>query len=103
VSHTPGPWTAESYPSIKHPNGVWYIKGPAEEDYEGWTNPADARLIAAAPVLLAALEQIAGLSAGLQGLRADSMMMRGVSPVKLIGDARDIARAAIAKATGEPA
>lgn len=61
MSHTPGPWRFEirtDYPN-DHVNGIW---GPGGEEIvvtdSGYYPPtiADARLIAAAPDLLAALK-----------------------------------------------
>jgi hypothetical protein len=84
VSYTPGPWEAKSYPSVDYPDGVWYVEGPVQaEEVDGLANGADARLIAAAPELLEALEQIARL----ERWQAED------------GEASEIARVAIAKAT----
>jgi hypothetical protein len=66
MSYTPGPWRIESR---KTDDGVgWIVTGPSESwmEWGGSTAPyftqADARLIAAAPDLLAALQGIAGFS-----------------------------------------
>jgi hypothetical protein len=57
--YTPGRW--EVVPHIFDPDG-WWVAGPswfyAENNEVGLANEADARLIAAAPELLAALELI---------------------------------------------
>ena len=89
--HTPGPWTANK-PTQSNGRAEVYA-GPmlvaqafnwlldAEGDEQCW---ADARLIAAAPELLEALKRIAD-----------------PRNVHFAGDAQVVARAAIAKATGE--
>ena len=85
TQHTPGPW--ELRRSVR---GYWFIDH--EQGGEGYTltkldcNEADARLIAAAPDLLAALEEL------LNAL-----------PSATSHPAIKAARAAIAKATGESA
>jgi hypothetical protein len=77
-AHTPGPWTAIETPESSHHD--WRIKatrlfiGVATDNSE-----ADARLIAAAPELLEALEYLVSLGGG---------------------DCLEPARAAIAKAKG---
>lgn len=76
LTHTPGPWAHTDYGSIKDANNATV----AEVLPGGRT--ADARLIAAAPDLLAALEEVVSLS------DRDHA-------------AWDRARAAIAKAKGE--
>jgi hypothetical protein len=45
-----------------------------------------------------ALDEIADLVDGLEGLTAQQMQMRGVSPVRLLAQARDIARTAMREA-----
>jgi hypothetical protein len=103
-NHTPGPWHLghsgyANTPFIVYPDGqprpdwrkarpVPYILALVEQD-EGpdhKTQEANARLIAAAPELLAALEQIKRLSLEADRSRLDVASMLG-----------DIARAAIAK------
>jgi hypothetical protein len=106
LKHTPGPWIATSYDSIEdaHDNGAfrWCDDWPEERGRpsEVWrgtteggatglpgsveTTEANARLIAAAPDLLAALEYIVAWNPS------------DWSAEK----ARDLARAAIAKAKG---
>lgn len=79
-THTPGPWRIGDGESSR----VYLVNGPdgaiGEVVYADARNPADARLIAAAPDLLAALEEC-------------------VSTLRPYY--RNIARAAIAKARGE--
>ena len=98
MSHTPGPWTAKGYPSVYYPDGVWYIEGPAEDaGADGFINAADARLIAAAPDLLAALQGVAGFAHAMaeHDRKYDTLGFMVNCP-----DKRCIAaRAAIAKAT----
>ena len=101
--HTPGPWEAE-YSDYGEEiwyggegAGVWSIKGPKECYLAGMGDEsadeqeraaANARLIAAAPDLLSACEEIVAL--------ADDA---GEVPVWV--DAIDMARTAIAKARGD--
>jgi hypothetical protein len=87
--HTPGPWTVAIQ---EHTSGLarglqsGWVHGPA-----GHIEVAvpDARLIAAAPSMLATLQQIERLSREADGSLVNVTAMLG-----------DIARAAIAKATG---
>lgn len=74
MSHTPGPWTARGF-----------VVETAERKVAYTILTEDARLIAAAPDLLAALERIAAEPEW------------GAVAAELI----DIARAAVAKAKGE--
>lgn len=57
-AHTPGPWTSAESPMSFNGN-LWFVStdGPYGKVAET-TNAADARLIAAAPELLAALKRI---------------------------------------------
>jgi hypothetical protein len=101
TTHTPGTWTVDDTPDC---NGNWWITAHwTEQDgditidssktiavVEGWKNgPANARLIAAAPDLLAALERIANI------------IEEYGTPIDAANEAMHIARAAIAKAKGE--
>lgn len=93
--HTPGPWTATRVPtSIGHawqfdpPGGCIYVDDGGAEERDAKTAEADARLIAAAPDLLDALENLYAL-------------VRGECPSVLEDDHHDdMVRAAIAKARG---
>lgn len=77
--HTPGPWLVKGKQSIRGSDGEYIAK-------TNWNNgAANARLIAAAPELLSAL-QVAELALRERGLRA-------------CGEYKQI-EAAIAKATG---
>jgi hypothetical protein len=80
AKHTPGPWVVM--------RGGWSEEGFAQYELHGNRTSciADVRLIAAAPELLDALQAIIDLP-------AHPMRKKGV----------EIARAAIAKATGEQA
>ena len=104
AKHTPGPWIAQ-IPNIgedpferdERGNQYWEIK-PAEMLFDGryldvtaWTSEANARLIAAAPELLEALQAILENDGG-EGSKC-------FNAIRLF-DAREEARAAIAKATG---
>ena len=86
--HTKGPWVAHEYGS---PKGSFYVRGPNNErvvNGPSLTNEFNARLIAAAPDLLEALQRLVNCYS-----------------VSSSRESRDScwnqARAAIAKATGE--
>jgi hypothetical protein len=102
IKHTPGPWTLETVTTsvgICHKIGPFPPKNQSEKlrhaclyaDYPSTSNPADqellanARLIAAAPELLEALQRL------LKGEDDEYLTPQGL---------RNLARAAIAKATG---
>ena len=90
MPHTPGPWEC----FYKHKYGEWHVSVPMSNGSMRWAlfddgvrseNPeADARLIAASPDLLAALQEVVAISDRKH-------------------DAWDKARAAIAKALGHNA
>jgi hypothetical protein len=95
VKHTPGPWATDDC-SVVHANGE-----PIAEIYDGRkTFRADARLIAAAPELLAAL--ISTLRALEQHIRDDARKAGVKVPDYCPCDSEEclIARAAILRATG---
>jgi hypothetical protein len=83
TTHTPGPWelrqSGRDYWFIDHEQGG---ESYTLTKLENWTNEADARLIAAAPDLLAALQKI------------DANAAESVEWI------RRVAREAISKATG---
>jgi len=87
ADHTPGPWTVKNDPA--NPTAVVVDCGDSRvyvNGFKDWKSNADrARLIAAAPDLLAALEVI------------ESQAAAFISPVALA----IFARAAITKAKGE--
>lgn len=93
AKHTPGPWTADEW-------ATGYTVSSDLEHYsvchlEGCNNAeANARLIAAAPELLAALEAFIGLPFPMPGQKSSN---RGWSDFQAYCDQ---ARAAIAKAKG---
>lgn len=102
--HTPGPWFVDMSPdgalwlyrTNERGERVLIIDGRTKRDRTpSWVeclNEHDARLIAAAPDLLAALTKIAGMF-------TISMGQAGLNGNLLTGDIYKIARAAIAKAT----
>ena len=127
AKHTPGPWTISWYNCTMDKEDVEHAKskgnmnakvgdvlwraprsiGPCGSEHSHWggdlltVEEADARLIAAAPDLLEALE-----SAWLwMENQADGQSKGGHATFDLLmlREQRDIARAAIAKATGEQA
>lgn len=100
AQHTPGPWTLEAGRTFQTGSGEFYLS--YGKDRHG--NPkfrdfceldANARLIAAAPEMLAALERIA---ASEPRPRRD-----GHYDADVVETLQRIARAAIRKATGEGA
>jgi len=95
AKHTPGPWRVSGKQSIRCESGNGYIAKT------NWDNgEANARLIAAAPDLLAALEQIAILDES-----GPDFSLQGEDGIWRVegrkgGKIEAIARAAIAKARG---
>ncbi len=109
TKHTPGPWTLERVPiqSVGGSNTAWKI-GPFQCCiYDDWRNrkaglseeeiKASAYLIAAAPDLLAALEEITTMTP-IPG----SIDEYKVGQQHALSACREIARVAIAKAKGTP-
>lgn len=87
MSHTPGPWEYQYSTGTSHKNCPWeIIFGDVECIAESVYEEADARLIAAAPDMLAALK------AALEDLRD--------VPGKHAPPSVEMVEAAIAKATG---
>lgn len=97
MKHTPGPWTfkVEEYEEYWCPE-THFNAGPAV----GIESEADARLIAAAPELLEALQALVYEAEALRKDINELFVMRGIVPDKSPGPI-EAARAAIAKATGE--
>ena len=97
TKHTPGPWRIENVASS--PYGQLRIastRQPLREDEpnvaSGIYNPADARLIAAAPELLAALEAFAEHYRGRENQLGNGFAFQWLQTT---------ARAAIARARGD--
>ena len=81
-SFTPGPWNVNGMQSVRGPNGEYIARG-------NWNNgPANARLIAAAPELYAALEMIVEASL----IDSAPLELRGIGLAAMM---------ALAKARGE--
>lgn len=100
-AHTPGPWSWWTSCSFRRLSATWdgdvlhavIQRSDGHPDIHfpnGGPEGPDARLIAAAPELLEALEEILNYSGGADSALDDDYVM-------------DRARAAIAKATGEQA
>lgn len=97
-SHTPGPWTV-----IRLPTGRYAVRADRAPDRDPRTyhsivpavggdkahHEGNARLIAGAPALLAALQAV-----------ATNLSLYGRPSDRELNDLRDIAHKAIAKATG---
>ena len=100
--HTPGPWTHKLAGEVQGPDGLPVAYASAwrmtDGDAESGTGPAsaNARLIAAAPDLLAALEVLNAECIRLAKLERNGGIAKGGEPRKLF----DQVQAAIAKATG---
>lgn len=96
MKHTPGPWTL-----AKGSLGVYVMVGDREISSTVGSSREDlanARLIAAAPELLAALENLVDLLAGDQWSEAEIDVAFNLTG---LGARVNQARAAIAKARGE--
>jgi hypothetical protein len=86
MTHTPGPWTYAKG-SIRGPDDAFIVPDSP------YTSEADARLIAAAPDLLAALEKFPSWGGPIDAAEDYDLLIRGEWLL--------LARAAIAKARGE--
>jgi hypothetical protein len=94
--HTPGPWhVGKTAPCIVYDDNGWGVANTVNHDRYVYAMQANARLIAAAPDMLAALQAI------LQGVKHDDTG-DGYAEIVLSTDDARTARAAVAKATGEP-
>ena len=92
-AHTPGPWMAQGNRVMAAGEQIGFINAnPSCCTAEDWAN---ARLIAAAPDLLAALQNARNVLAGIAS--------GDLKTVSADGPALAQCRAAIAKATGEQA
>jgi len=116
MSHTPGPWSLET---VRTQCGICHKVGPFPPrsggrteryaclyaDYPSNSDPADqellanARLIAAAPDMFEALDNISGLSRALRVGGPDPMDLQGLSDA--LEEAVSLALSAMAKATGQ--
>lgn len=95
TDHTPGPWTTDTDRCFKHDDSIG-VRGPdqmfvaAAWDFNRYDREeevkANARLIAAAPDLLAALERIVAINGSTGGHKA------------MVAEFKYIAEVAIAKA-----
>jgi len=102
--HTPGPWTHNwyvngDYFSLTGANGKSIIDGCGCCDSPWCPNPADAKLIAAAPDLLEALKEIADHHESQRELWS-SEENADADQAEYHEDRRNFALASIAKATG---
>lgn len=88
--HTPGPWHVDAHTNVMATGGMVAFPGIAA----GFDQAANARVIAAAPDLLAACEL------GIRYLEAVCFNTRNPKQRKNYADAASLMRAAIAKATG---
>ena len=112
MAHTPGPWTVAQYRPARRPSheaerrtggGAWFVVGPEliQENNGTYFTVADARLIAAAPDLLEAVEKaesyLAGYAAGIAmfGDPSDAEELAEIDAMRLV------LRAATSKARGE--
>ena len=97
AKHTPGPWRAEGWRGmvVNAADGSTILAMPGGSYGAGETElNANARLIAAAPAMLAALEDIAGRGPVLGYGSAGALLIR-------LAGIQSIARAALSAATGE--
>lgn len=105
-AHTPGPWVANSHRDGSRieadGRSVAWVGADTlttnETEVMSGQAKADARLIAAAPELLAALEKLVPL--GDLGVRADVLSVLKVAERRSFDAGIALARAAIAKARG---
>lgn len=103
TKHTPGPWTYRKAATHFHieADAKGFGKAIAEVKFcsnLGWTTETNARLIAAAPELLAALQDLAN---GAGAMRVKSDLVWELKAKELTDAALIKANAAIAKAEGE--
>ncbi|MCY1300113.1 hypothetical protein D9M70_496720 [compost metagenome] len=102
MSHTPGPWTMRQVGGLGLPGQVGFAidyNEDQEQVVDYVYEEADARLIAAAPDMFEALDNISGLSRALRVGGPDPMDLQGLSDA--LEEAVSLALSAIAKATGQ--
>lgn len=98
-AHTPGPWRegADGNTRVYGPDGMGEHSGIVADVFKGRAN---ARLIAAAPDLLEALEQNVSAFMTLAGFGPEIKALIGDDGWSKIADAVQASRAALSKATG---
>ncbi len=112
TEHTPGPWTVRGEPDllcVTDTDGRYIVDRFWLGKWPEWQNVANARLIAGAPDLLEACEQIAPLLggwreviAGLDDMPKDEVLGKAMwACLDQIDEAGKLIRAAIAKAQGQ--
>ena len=102
MSHTPGPWTMRQVGGLGLPGQVGFAidyNEDQEQVVDYVYEEADARLIAAAPDMFEALDNISGLSRALRVGGPDPMDLQGLSDA--LEEAVSLALSAMAKATGQ--
>lgn len=100
--HTPGPWVAREVSGAGWPGQRGFaidFNEDQEQIVDFVYEEADARLIAAAPDMFEALDNITGLSRALRVGGPDPMDLQGLSDA--LEEAIHIAADAMAKARGE--
>jgi hypothetical protein len=109
VSHTPGPWTLQNADDADPWNlgSMWVTDASARVMIADPENNDDARLIAAAPDLLAALQAMLAEHEQSAAAQVAGAIPDGHDPAKVVVvefcEHADAARDAIAKATASPA
>jgi len=104
IQHTAGPWVLEAGRTIKTQHGEFCLTyqhdkrgNPSFRPVDGWSElDANARVIAAAPELLAALRALASTARTFRNVPQEDQEWTSIDE-----DALTVAFAAIAKATGE--
>ena len=106
MTHTPGPWYVKQQEDLD-PSGngyVWAVKGKPESDKHYVQNPAyanseaNARLIAAAPMMLAAIEKAGRIVGQVQ----DNPRMSASERAYALSRASDALDGTYFKTTGKP-
>ena len=99
MKHAPGPWTVSFRPEAENEYLLWDADYNYLEDTSLPCKSANARLIAAAPELLEALQAIQARING--NFDNPKLFAFGPLSTSAADDCLEIAHAAIAKATGE--